>query len=191
MSEITPRKSVPLWIQILVWVCLAGLLVLVGSTLSKRQQGSIQPGDTLPDFSVRLFSGYEYEGKNEVKLSDFAGKIVVLNFWASWCKPCELEAAELEAAWKLYDGDVIFLGLDYVDTEPEARTFLKKFQITYPNGPDLRTELSQMFRITGVPETYFIDQQGVLYHVQVGPFVSDDASTAVEKIQAIIEEKLQ
>lgn len=185
MSEMVERKSVPIWIQMVVWMLIAGLLALVASALSKRQQGSMKPGDTLPDFSLTLFSGYEFEGQSEVHLSDFAGKIVVLNFWASWCKPCEQEAAELEEAWRFYNGDVMFLGADYVDTEPEARTYLKKFQITYPNGPDLRTELSQMFRITGVPETYFIDQQGVLYYVKVGPFVS------LDEIKSIIEQKLQ
>ncbi|NJN80552.1 MAG: TlpA family protein disulfide reductase [Anaerolineales bacterium] len=112
---------------------------------------------------------------------------MVLNFWASWCKPCEQEATELEEAWQFYEArdDVMFLGIDYVDTEPEARTFLKKFQITYPNAPDLRTSISQMFRITGVPETYFIDKNGVLYYIKVGPFVS------VEEIKSIIEQELQ
>jgi cytochrome c biogenesis protein CcmG/thiol:disulfide interchange protein DsbE len=75
--------------------------------------------------------------------------------------------------------------VDYVDTEPEARIFLTKFGITYPTGPDLRTQLSQMFRITGVPETYFIDQAGVLYYVKVGPFIS------VDEIKSIIDQKLQ
>ena len=185
MSELNQKKSVPLWIQIVVWIFIAGLLVLVGSVLSKRQQGALIPGDKIPNFTLPLFSGYEFENKNEINFSDFSGKIVVLNFWASWCKPCEQEAAELEEAWKFYNGDVMFLGVDYVDTEPEARTYLKKFQITYPNGPDLRTELSQLFRIRGVPETYFIDQQGVLYYVKVGPFIS------VDEIKSIIEQKLK
>ena len=58
--------------------------------------------------------------------------------------------------------------MDYVDTEPEARAYLEKFDISYPNGPDLGTKVSQLFRIKGVPETYFIDQTGVLRYVQVG-----------------------
>lgn len=190
MSEINQRKSVALWIQILVWLFIAALLVLVGTTLKKRQQGTIQPGDKLPDISLTLFSGYEFEGKPEVKLSDFAGKIVVLNFWASWCKPCEQEAADLQEAFEFYEGEVIFLGVDYVDTESEARTYLKKFQITYPNGPDLRTELSQLFRITGVPETYFIDQEGILYYIKVGPFVTVEENKAVDQIRSIIDQKL-
>ena len=123
-----------------------------------------------------MFSGYEYEGKSEVQFEDFRGKIVVLNFWASWCKPCEQEAGEMQQAWEEYEptGEVIFIGIDYVDTEPEARVYLKKFGITYPNGPDLATRISQYFRIKGVPETYFVGRDGVLHYVQVGPFSSID-----------------
>jgi cytochrome c biogenesis protein CcmG/thiol:disulfide interchange protein DsbE len=70
---------------------------------------------------------------------------------------------------------VVFLGVDYVDTEPEARAYLDQFQITYPNGPDLGTRISQQFRMQGVPETYFIDPQGVLRYVEIGPFASTAA----------------
>ncbi len=173
-TQAPARRGVPLWAQIIVFAFLLGLLLLVGVTLNKRQQGTVQPGDQIPDFALTLFSGYEHEGRSEVKLSDFRGKVVVLNFWASWCKPCEQEAAELEQAWQAYKptGEVVFLGADYVDTEPEARVYLQKFGITYPNGPDLGTRISQLFRIAGVPETYFIDREGVLRYVQVGPFSS-------------------
>ena len=171
-----PRRGVPLWAQILIWVFLIGLLAIVAMGLRRAQQGTVQPGQKIDNFALPLYSGYEYEGKSEVSLEDLRGKVVVMNFWASWCKPCEQEAAELEAAWKEYEpnGNVVFLGADYVDTEPNARVYLKKFGITYPNGPDLATKISQYFRIRGVPETYFIDQEGVLRHVQVGPFTSED-----------------
>ena len=59
-----------------------------------------------------------------------------------------------------------------MDTEPEALSYLEEFQITYPNGPDLRTEISQAFRIRGVPETFIIDQNGLISHLQIGPFKS-------------------
>ncbi|NCP86170.1 TlpA family protein disulfide reductase [bacterium] len=169
------RKGVPIWIQVIVWAALAVLMVIVALGLKRSQQGTVAPGDKIPDFTLTFFDGYTYQNQPQVNLSDLRGKVVILNFWASWCKPCEEEAALLEAAWKSYeaDGKVIFIGADYVDTEPEARGYLAKFGITYPNGPDLGTKISQFFRIKGVPETYFIDANGVLQYVQIGPFSSE------------------
>jgi cytochrome c biogenesis protein CcmG/thiol:disulfide interchange protein DsbE len=180
------RKGVPLWAQVIIWVFLAGLLVIVAMGLNRAQQGTIQPGQVVDDFTLPLFSGYEFDGKSEVSLADLRGKVVVINFWASWCKPCEQEAADLQRAWEQYEptGEVVFLGVDYVDTEPEARVYLKKFGITFANGPDLATRISQYFRIKGVPETYFIDRDGVLQYVQVGPF------TSIQQIQSILDPML-
>lgn len=182
-SGLPERRGVPIWAQVLIWAALVGLLVVVGIGLRRTQQGTVQPGELIPDFTLKLYSGYEHKSQAEVRLSDFRGQVVVLNFWASWCKPCEQEAAELQEASEYYgeSGKAIFIGVDYVDTEPAARTYLKKFGVTYPNGPDLGTRISQMFRIKGVPETYFIDQAGVLQYVKVGPF----SSTA--EIKAIVD----
>jgi cytochrome c biogenesis protein CcmG/thiol:disulfide interchange protein DsbE len=182
-----PNRGVPVWVQIIIWVGLLGLLAVVAFGLRRAQQGSVVVGDTLPDFTVTFFEGYEYQARTELKLSDLKGKVVVLNFWASWCKPCEQEAAELEAAWQYYkDTDqVVFLGVDYTDTPTEANAYLKKFAISYPNSPDLGSRVAQLFRITGVPETYFIDQNGVLRYAQVGPF------TSIEQIKAQVDALLQ
>ncbi len=180
-APINPRRGVSLRAQILIWALLAGFLVLMGMGMARAQQGTVQPGYKVPDFSLTFFSGYEYNGQSETKISDLHGKVVFINFWASWCKPCEQEARVLEQAWKYYQpvGKVVFLGVDYVDTEPEARIFLKKFGNTYPNGPDMGTRISQLFRIQGVPETYIIDTNGVLKYVKIGPFLSMDEISAV------------
>jgi cytochrome c biogenesis protein CcmG/thiol:disulfide interchange protein DsbE len=186
-SVAAKRRAVPLWAQILIWGVLIALLVVLAITLKRSQQGTAQPGDRIQDFKLSMFSGYEMNGKNQVSLSDLRGKVLLINFWASWCKPCEQEAAELRSAWAHYQdgGDVIFMGVDYVDTEPEARAYLEKFDIRYPNGPDVGTRISQLFRIQGVPETYFVDKTGVLRYVQIGPFTSAD------QIQSIIDPLLQ
>jgi cytochrome c biogenesis protein CcmG/thiol:disulfide interchange protein DsbE len=67
---------------------------------------------------------------------------------------------------------VLFLGVDYVDTEPEALAYLSKFDITYPNGPDLGTEISQAFRIRGVPETYIVGRDGTIVDIKISPYLS-------------------
>lgn len=181
------KRGVPLWVQIIIWMVLVGLLILVAVTLKRSQQGTAQPGDKMQDFAMTMFTGYELNSRTEVRLSDLHGKVVMINFWASWCKPCEQEAADLRGAWDYYkdSGKVAFIGVDYVDTEPEARAYLQKFNITYPNGPDLGTKVSQLFRIQGVPETYFLDQNSVLRRVQIGPF------TSVDDIKSIIDPMLK
>ncbi len=181
------RRGIPLWAQVIIWGVLVGILILVAVSLKRTQQGTVQPGDQIPAFTMPLFSGYELNGSSQVNLADLRGKVVMINFWASWCKPCEQEAADLREAWAYYkdSGKVVFLGVDYVDTEPEARAYLQKFGITYANGPDMGTKVSQLFRIKGVPETYFLDQQGVLRHVQVGPF------TSVDDIKAVVDPMLK
>ena len=179
-----PKRGVPLWAQIIVWVGLLGLLGLLAGGLVKAKNPILTVGSSVPDFTLPLFTGYEYNNGLEVKLSDLSGKVVVVNFWASWCQPCASEAADVEAAWNSYQesGKVVFLGVDYVDTEPEAREYMSRFKLSYPNGPDMGTRISQIFnRNLGVPESYVIDQQGILRYTQIGPFQS------VAEIQAIID----
>ena len=164
-SQSTKR---PRWGRLLAWLGLIALLLLLFTALRRTQQGPVGVGVKAPDFTLTTFEG------EQISLADLRGKVVVLNFWASWCKPCEQEAADLEAAWRMYQpgGEVVFLGVDWTDTESKAYQYLEKFDITYPNGPDLGTRISQAYRTTGVPETYIIDRQGVLAYVKFSPFLS-------------------
>ena len=156
------------WGRLLAWVGLLGLLSVIALGMVNNKQGPVLKGQQVKNFSFTTFEG------NKINLEDLKGKVVLINFWASWCNPCKQEAADLESAWQFYKdrGDVVFLGVDYVDTEPEAKAYLKEFNITYPNGPDLGTRISQMFRITGVPETYVLDRDGRLQAIKISPFNS-------------------
>lgn len=177
------KRGVRLSTQIIIWVVLMALLVMVGLGLKKAQNPIIHIGSEVPDFPLTMFEGYNYQGTTEVNFADLKGKVVVINFWASWCKPCEQEAAELEEAWRYYeeDGEVVFLGIAWTDTPSNSMDYLKRFDITYPNGPDLGSRISSIFnRNLGVPETYFIDREGVVRSIKIGPF------TSVSEIQATI-----
>jgi cytochrome c biogenesis protein CcmG/thiol:disulfide interchange protein DsbE len=166
---------------LIAWIGVFALLALLAFGLLRNQEGPVAVGETVPNFTLTTFDG------QQISLDEMNGKVVVLNFWASWCKPCEEEAADLETAWRIYEprGDVIFLGVDYVDTETEAMVYLEKFDITYPNGPDLRTKISQAFRIRGVPETYIIGKDGKLAAFKISPFIS------LAEIQSMIDPLLE
>jgi cytochrome c biogenesis protein CcmG, thiol:disulfide interchange protein DsbE len=177
----TSAKARPRWGKILAWSGLGIVLLILGFGLYNTYRGPVVEGSPVPGFTLTTFDG------NEISLSQYQGKVVVINFWASWCKPCEQEAADLETAWRLYQpgGEVIFIGIAYVDTEPKSLAYLQRFNITYPNGPDLRTQISHSYRIRGVPETFFIDQSGVLVKKKVGPFTHLNEITSV--IDTILE----
>jgi cytochrome c biogenesis protein CcmG/thiol:disulfide interchange protein DsbE len=169
------RRSLPLWVIFTAGVVLLGFLILLGMSLAKSQTQSLKVGSPVTDFSLTTFDG------QTLSLSSLRGKTVLINFWASWCTTCTDEAAFLQQAWQGTDQQqFVFLGVDYADTDAPARTFLRAYGVTYPTGPDLGSSISQQFHVTGVPETYLIDGEGVLRGVQIGPF------TSLEEIQTFI-----
>ncbi|MDP2994236.1 MAG: TlpA disulfide reductase family protein, partial [Anaerolineales bacterium] len=120
-----------------------------------------------------------------VTLSDLRGQVVIINFWASWCPPCREEAAYLEQTWRKYkDQGVVFIGVDYVDTEKAALAYIAEFDITYLNGPDVGTRIAQAYNIKGVPETYYVDRNGTLRGVHIGPLTSPQLDEKIYELLA-------
>jgi cytochrome c biogenesis protein CcmG/thiol:disulfide interchange protein DsbE len=168
-AEETKSKGIR-WSAVILWVAVIGLLAMLGWGLVKTNATRPEAGQPAPYFDVEFFNGYEWEGKTVADLDDMRGKVVVLNFWASWCVECRLEADLIEESWRKYAGeDVVFLGVAYADVEPNSIAYLEEFNITYPNAPDLGTDISDTYEITGVPETFFIDKDGTIEYVHIGP----------------------
>ena len=182
VNETTKPK--PRWgfriVAVAAFGILLALLGLVGWGLARAQRGQVQQG-LAPDFTLTTFDG------KQVALKDLRGKVVVVNFWASWCQPCRQEAAYLEQTWRKYkDQDVVLIGVDYVDTEPNALAYLKEFDITYYNGPDLGTKISQAYGIKGVPETFYVARNGELRGLKIGPM---EAPELDQKIEELLQER--
>ncbi len=166
------------WGRVVAYALVLAILALVGWGLAKAQAGPRSEGEA-PDFVLETFDG------ETIRLSELRGQVVVINFWASWCPPCREEAAYLEETWRAYrERGVVFLGVDYVDTEAEALAYIAEFDITYPNGPDLGTRISQAYRIQGVPETFFVARDGTLRGVKIGPLAPPELEQRLEALLA-------
>ena len=139
-------------IVLLVGIVVAAAVIL----LALVRQKQVQPeSGAAPDFTVKTYEG------QQIALADLRGKVVVVNFWASWCVPCKVEAPFLQSVWERYrDQDVVILGIAYADLDADSLAFIEEFGITYPNAPDTGTRISDAYHITGVPETFVVDREG-------------------------------
>ena len=120
-------------------------------------------GHPAPNFTLAMLG--PSTGKNALSLSDFKGKSVVLNFWASWCAPCKDELPLLESTWKQMQAqgkDVVFLGIDFQESSSTASSFLQQNGITYPAVLDANGSVALKYGITSLPDTIFIDHNGMV-----------------------------
>lgn len=159
-------RSVRIWLAIFIAVPII-FIVLLAMRLWQTNNSEQRAAGAAPTFAFTTFDG------ESISLADLRGKGVVLNFWASWCDPCREEAIMLEQAWQQEKANgIVFLGLDYLDQEPSAQAYLAEYQISYPNGPDLQSKAARDYGIKGVPETFFIDPNGKIAYMVIGPIVN-------------------
>jgi cytochrome c biogenesis protein CcmG/thiol:disulfide interchange protein DsbE len=145
------------------------LLALLVWKLAQGSGKEAELGKPAPDFTLNRVGA-----PGKLQLASLRGKVVVLNFWASWCYPCNQEAPTLQAAAKRWGKRVVVLGVDVNDPTSDARKFARKFKLTYPLVHDNHNVTSPKYGLTGLPETFFIDRSGKLVgHVAAAIGASD------------------
>ncbi|MFQ5795324.1 MAG: TlpA family protein disulfide reductase [Candidatus Bipolaricaulia bacterium] len=140
------------------------------------------PGYRAPDFAFEDLDG------NLVRLSDFRGKPVLLNFWATWCPPCRKEVPDLQAFHEQYGDKIVLLGIDWGEDEAEVNRFLKRYGATYTNLLDKNGQFFVLYQLTGLPTSYWIDDQGVIRGLWLGAMSLDDMVAGFEKTTYALEE---
>lgn len=165
---------------IILLLSVVAVFGVIGVRLFQNGGDILAFGQAPEGFVLETYSG------EKIDIANLQGKVILINFWASWCDPCEDEAVLLEEAWQQVgqgSSEVAFLGVAYNDAEPASRAFLEEYGITFPNGPDLRGEISAIYNVKGVPETYILDRSGRLQYIKYGPFLTaDEILRAIEQV---------
>ena len=119
-------------------------------------------GKQAHDFELQTLDG------KTVRLSDYRGKPVVINFWSTWCEPCKAEHNILQQGSKTYGDSVQFLGVVYQDDPDAARNYLRTRLNVFPQLEDPKTIVGLDYGVSGVPESFFVDVEGRIRHKQAG-----------------------
>lgn len=163
------RRVLPILVS-LAGACVVGLLIYgvaaqsANRTLDERVHRGERPvapdaGRTLPVLG----------GSGTGSLASLRGKVVLLNFWASWCEPCQAEAPLLEHAQpQLTRHDATVLGVTYLDASPDSEGFVRQFHITYPNLRDDTGAFAHSYGTDQLPESFIIDRQGRVVEISRG-----------------------
>ena len=175
MENAVPKKSH--WLTTSILICGVVLFILIlakGLTQDPNAVPSTMIGKPARDFTVEVLQGGQFinvpQAGASFSLANFKGKPVVLNFWASWCHSCRAEARELEAFWQKHRNEgIILAGIAIQDTVADAMQFAKTYGKTYLLGLDTSGNAALDYGVSGVPETFLIDKDGVVQYKEAGP----------------------
>lgn len=171
-------------VVLLICICgiMAAVLVLLAVGLISNQpvtgrSGITRVGKPAEEFELSLFKGGEFV------LSEQLGRPLVINFWASWCPPCRVEAQLLESAWRVYGPlEVMFVGVNIQDDELDGMAYLTEFEITYPNGRDVHGNITVDYGVIGLPVTFFVGRDGIVKRRWVGSISETELEDTIDEL---------
>lgn len=176
-------KILPRILQIGTFLLIAFLIGILALSIignkSNAPKKSPLIGKKFPSHEIAMFDG------STLNIDSLKGKVLLVNFWASWCGPCKQEFPALENSWKKYkDTDVAFLGINILDEEKQAKYYMQIYASAYPNGIDKTGAIAVDLGVSGVPETFFINEQGIIVEKYVGPLTEEIIDFYIKKTKS-------
>ncbi|MFK9115997.1 thiol-disulfide oxidoreductase ResA [Peribacillus castrilensis] len=145
---------------------------------SNKDKSTIKVGETAPDFALETLDG------KKVKLSDMKGKGVFLNFWGTWCKPCEKEMPYMEKSYQFYkDKNIEILAVNIGESNLAVTTFVDRHRLTFPILMDRQSQVTDHYQIGPIPTTFLIDKNGVIKKVITGSMTQETVNEYMRLIE--------
>jgi peroxiredoxin len=163
---------------VILFVLTAAVGYTLYANLTKEQVQKVEIGKLAPDFVLVDMNGEKHQ------LSDYRGEGVFLNFWATWCKPCEREMPYIDNAYKYYkDKGVKVLTIDVGESEVAVNNFIERHNLSFPVMIDKDGQVQTAYGINPLPITFLIDKNGILVRSHTGEFTQEKVNQFMEEIQ--------
>lgn len=143
---------------------MAGLALLVAlAVISLGPRTGVKEGSLAPDFTLEALDG------SQVSLSDFRGRPVLINFWATWCGSCRVEMPYIQAAYEKFQKQgFVVLAVDIQESRPEVEAFAQEFGLTFPVLLDETGKVTATYKVLGLPTSIFVDGAGIISYIYPG-----------------------
>ncbi|MDD5312047.1 MAG: TlpA disulfide reductase family protein [Dehalococcoidia bacterium] len=168
-----PNISKYISVYIIVIATLVAVFINGCSATNQTGQSGIMTGNRIGNLA-QDFNLHTTDGR-EIKLSDYRGQNVILNFWATWCGPCRYEMPFFQAVQEKWDkSGVIVLAIATMDDPDSVRSYAKVYNLKFTIPVDVMGNVAKKYGISGMPTTFFIDQEGIITSVRIGPFITQE-----------------